>query len=77
MEVISAKDIKSWVTASLKEFQGVYQFDESEAESNLVLVVAEGIITAQIKSGECVRVKSTNKWKSNYGTLSNIKIVRK
>ena len=61
MEVISAKDIKSWVTASPKEFQGVYQFDESEAESNLVLVVAEGIITAQIKSGEWVRIKSTDK----------------
>ncbi len=74
MEEISAKDIKPWIASSPKEFEGVYHFGESEAESDLVLVVSNGIITAQIRSGEWIRVKSVDKWKWHYKTLSNIKI---
>lgn len=74
MEEIPAKDIKAWAPASPKDFQGVYHFGESEAESQLVLVVTEGIITAQIKSGNWVRVKGKDAWKSDYRTLSNVKI---
>jgi hypothetical protein len=75
MEEIPAKDIKPWTAASPKDFQGVYHFGESEGESQLVLVVAEGIITAQIKSGNWVRVKGKDNWKSDYETLSNVRIV--
>jgi len=75
MEIISAKNIKAWASASPKAFQGVYHFGESEAESDLTLVVTKGIISAQIKSGEWTRVKGIDRWKPDYKTLSNVKIV--
>ena len=74
-EEVPAKDVKAWIAASPKDFQGVYHFGESEAESELVLVVAEGIITAQTRSGEFVRVKGKEQWKLNFETLSNVRIV--
>lgn len=74
-EEIPAKDIKAWTAASPKDFQGVYHFGESEGESDLVLVVAEGIVTAQIRSGEFVHVKGKDQWKAQYVNLPNVRIV--
>lgn len=36
--------------------------------------MTEGVVTAQIKSGEWARVKGTDKWKSDYKTLSKVRI---
>jgi hypothetical protein len=52
METISASAITKRATAMPKVHEGVYHFGESEAESDFVLVVSEGTVSAQIRSGE-------------------------
>lgn len=73
-EEIPAKNIKPWIATAPKIYEGVYHFGESEGESELALVVSEGIVTAQIKSGDWVRVKGVEKWRFSYLTLTNVKI---
>ncbi|MBO2009455.1 YARHG domain-containing protein [Hymenobacter negativus] len=73
-EKIPAKNIKPWLATTPKSFEGVYHFGESEGESELALAVSEGIVTAQIKSGDWVRVKGVEKWRFSYKNLTNVKI---
>jgi hypothetical protein len=51
-EIMPASAFTKWVTATPMAYEGVYHFGESEAESDFALVVSEGVITAQIRSGE-------------------------
>jgi hypothetical protein len=46
METISASAITKWAVAMPKVYQGIYHFGESEAESDFVLVVSEGTVSA-------------------------------
>ena len=73
-EEIPAKNIKPWLATATKSYEGVYHFGESEAESEIALVVSDGIVTAQIKSGDWVQLKGKGKWRFSYQTLTNVKI---
>jgi hypothetical protein len=52
MEAMPASAFTKWIASTPKAYEGVYHFGESEAESDFVLVVSGGIVTAQIRSGE-------------------------
>jgi hypothetical protein len=56
-----------------KVYEGVYHFGESEAESDFVLVVSEGTVTAQIRSGEWQT--KPERWRKVFQTLINVRIV--
>jgi len=73
MEIVPASAITKWATAMPKVYEGVYHFGESEAESDFVLVVNDGIITAQIRSGEW-QIKP-ERWRKVFQTLTNVRIV--
>jgi hypothetical protein len=51
-ETIPTSAFTKWVVATPKAYEGVYHFEEWEAESYFALVVSEGVITAQIRSSE-------------------------
>jgi hypothetical protein len=73
METISASTITKWAAAMPKVYEGVYHFGESEAESDFVLVVNDGIITAQIRSGKWQT--KPERWRKVFQTLTNVRIV--
>ncbi len=73
MEIMPTSAFTKWVATTPKAYEGVYHFGESEAESDFVLVVNEGIVTAQIRSGEW-RTKP-ERWRKAYQTLTNVRIV--
>lgn len=56
-----------------KVHEGVYHFGESEAESDFVLVMSEGTVSAQICSGEW-QIKP-ERWRNVFQTLTAIRIV--
>jgi hypothetical protein len=56
-----------------KVYEGVYHFGKSEAESDFVLVVSEGTVTAQIRSGEWQT--KPKRWRKVFQTLINVRIV--
>ena len=56
-----------------KVYEGVYHFGKSEAESDFVLVVSEGTVTAQIRSGEWQT--KPERWRKVFQTLINVRIV--
>jgi hypothetical protein len=47
MEIVPASAITKWAAVMPKVYEGVYHFGESEAESDFVLVVSEGIVTTK------------------------------
>lgn len=49
-EPVDPKSIRAWAVQSPGEYAGVYHFGVSEVESDLVLCVEPGLITAQITS---------------------------
>jgi len=73
METIPTSAFAKWVATTPKAYEGVYHFGESEAESDFALVVSEGIITAQIRSGEWET--KPERWRKVYQTLTNVRIV--
>lgn len=73
MEAIPASAFTKWVAATPRAYEGVYHFGESEAESDFALVVSEGIVTAQIRSGEWET--KPERWRKVYQTLTNARIV--
>ena len=68
METDSASAIAKWATSLLKVYECVYHFGESEAESDFVLVVSEGTVTAQIRSGEWQT--KLERWRKVFQTIS-------
>lgn len=73
METIPTSTLTKWVAATPKAYEGIYHFGESEAESDFALVMSEGIITAQIRSGEWET--KPERWRKVYQTLTNVRIV--
>jgi len=73
METIPTSAFAKWVATTPKAYEGVYHFGESEAESDFALVVSEGIVTAQIRSGEWET--KPERWRKVYQTLTNVRIV--
>jgi hypothetical protein len=73
METIPTSAFAEWGAATPKAYEGVYHFGESEAESDFALVVSEGIVTAQIRSGEWET--KPERWRKVYQTLTNVRIV--
>jgi len=71
-EIIPASAFTKWVAATHKAYEGVYHFGESEAESDFTLVVSEGVITAQTRSGEWGT--KPERWRKVYQTLTNGRI---
>jgi len=72
-EIMPASAFTKWVAATPKAYKGVYHFGESEAESDFALVVSEGVIIAQIRSGEWGT--RPERWRKVYQTLANVRIV--
>ena len=68
-----AVGVSPWVAAESKRYEGVYHFGTSEAESELALVVAGTVVTAQIRSGEWA--SNPERFRSSYRTLTNVRIV--
>jgi hypothetical protein len=56
-----------------KVYECVYHFGKSETESDFVLVVSEGTVTAQIRSGEWQT--KPERWRNVFQTLTTIRIV--
>jgi hypothetical protein len=73
MEAMQASAFTKWIASTPKAYEGVYQFGESEAESNFALVVSGGIVTAQIRSGEWAT--KPERWQKVYQTLTSVRIV--
>jgi hypothetical protein len=73
METVSASAITKWATAMPKVYECVYHFGESEAELDFVLVVSEGTVTAQIRSGEWQT--QPERWRKVFQTLTTVRIV--
>ncbi len=73
MEAMPASAFTKWIASTPKAYEGVYHFGESEAESDFVLVVSGGIVTAQIRSGEWAT--KPERWRKVYQTLTNVRIV--
>ena len=68
-----ASAFTKWVAETPKAYEGVYHFGESEAESDFALVVSDGIVAAQIRSGEWEN--KPERWSKVFQTLTNIRIV--
>ena len=73
IEIVPASAITKWAAAMPKVYEGVYHFGESEAESDFVLVVSEGTVTAQIRSGEWQT--KPERWRKVFQTLTTVRIV--
>jgi hypothetical protein len=73
IEIVPASAITKWAAAMPKVYEGVYHFGASEAESDFVLVVSEGTVTAQIRSGEWQT--KPERWRKVFQTLINVRIV--
>lgn len=69
---ISKNNIKRWLPKLEIEYSGIYNFGESESESDLILFFSGNYLIGQIKSGYWE--KGTSKWKWKYENLKNIKI---
>lgn len=69
---IDPKKISPWVVQSPEMYQGVYHFGDSEAESEMVVFVANGKVYAQIKDGEWTQ--DARAWIHLYENLGNVKI---
>lgn len=73
MDTVPASSFTKWQTSTPKAYEGVYHFGESEWESDFVVVVSNGVVTAQIRSGGWA--KNSERWKKFYQTLTNVKII--
>ncbi|MDO7887512.1 hypothetical protein [Hymenobacter cheonanensis] len=73
MENMPASAFTKWAAATPKAYEGVYHFGESEWESDFALVVSDGVVTAQIRSGEWT--KNPERWQKAYKTLTNVRII--
>jgi hypothetical protein len=62
----------SWNPKSIKEFEAVYHFGESESEYDLLIIVETQKIYAQIKWGQWN--KKGDRWLIFYRNLSNVSI---
>jgi len=71
-EEINKFDLSLWIPKFELEYQGIYHFGESESESDFILFFSGDCIVGQIKNGYWE--ENTGIWKSNYKTLTNIKI---
>ena len=71
-EEVEASSIKPWVAASVKAYEGAYQFGYSEGEYELLLVVNNGVATAQFRSGAW-NEKATS-FRFSYTSLHEVRI---
>jgi hypothetical protein len=65
--------LAKWAAAMPKVYEGVYHFGESEVESDFVLVVSEGTVSAQIRSGEWQT--KLERWRKVFQNLTNVRII--
>lgn len=72
-EIIPTSALSKWTVDTPKSYAGIYHFGDSESESDFALIVNEGIVTAQICSGEWT--KNPERWKKVYQTLTKVRIV--
>ncbi|QKG53190.1 YARHG domain-containing protein [Hymenobacter sp. BRD67] len=73
MDAMPASAFTKWITSTPKAYEGVYHFGESEWESDFALVVNNGMVTAQIRSGGWA--KNPERWEKSYRILTYVKIV--
>jgi hypothetical protein len=71
-ETISESNVSQWNLKSINEYRGVYHFGESDMESELRLIIDNGLICAQIKKGYW---KNSSEWVWVYENLKNVKII--
>ncbi|GAB3832325.1 YARHG domain-containing protein [Hymenobacter jeollabukensis] len=70
-ELVDAKTVRAWTVKDAGSYAGVYHFGVSEAESNLILCVDAGLITAQIVSGHW---SAKSQWIADYQNLRNVRV---
>jgi len=69
---IDGRKLKTWVAQDKKAYAMAYHFGDSEAESNLLLLIDGGKCYAQISWGEWS--KDNTQWLQRFETLSNVRI---
>lgn len=69
---ISGENVKPWLPKLQLEYEGIYNFGESESESELRLFFVDTVIVGQVKKGYWE--EGTEIWKWTYKNLTNIKI---
>lgn len=69
-EEIDDTKVTPWLTRSIKEYQNVYHFGDSEGESDLLLLTTKNGITGQIRYADWDNKKQG--WISLHKNLSNI-----
>lgn len=69
---IDGRKLKPWIVKDKKAYEMAYHFGDSEAESNLLLLVDGGKCYAQISWGEWS--KDNTQWLQRVETLSNVRI---
>jgi hypothetical protein len=72
--VIDDSNIKTWIQAKANDYQSLYHFSNSEAESNLVLIMDQDSCYAQIQSGEWGKIDGKDHWIVKIETLKNVRI---
>lgn len=73
MEDMPASAFTKWAATTPKGYEGVYHFGESEQELDFVLVVSDGVVTVQIRSGEWTKI--LERWRKAYKTLTDVRII--
>lgn len=70
---IEDRDVSSWRVDSPEEYQGIYDFGDSETESKLMLVYANGEWYAQVSS---FSMSPATKWEwvTEYRNLKNVRV---
>lgn len=69
---IDGRKLQPWIVKDKKVYEMAYHFGDSEAESNLLLLVDGGKCYAQISWGEWS--KDNTQWLQRFETLSNVRI---
>lgn len=69
---IDGRNLKPWLVKDKKAYKMAYHFGDSEAESNLLLLVDAGKCYAQISWGEWT--DNGAKWLKRFEPLSNVRI---
>lgn len=73
MEEIDEAMLSSWIAVSYTEYEGLYDFGESEAESEFVLLKCNESYYGQIRSTEWS--DKANSFVMHYENLTNLKII--
>ncbi len=74
-EPINVNSINPWLAAGSSEYEGLYSFGFSEAESELRIAVAGDLICVQLQYGQWKQESADDiRWQMNYKNYHNVRI---